>query len=286
MKQVKYPISVRLFFQSGDPSGICESYMDNFNGIVHRVPRSFINDKTLSGEINRAGVYFLVGTINNEHRLYIGEAEIVVDRLKSHDKSSDKSWFSEAIVITSEQDFLNKAKIKYLENVFYEQAKIANRYKLEQTTPTKSKLSKIDIGTLTEFVHKTQIMISALGYKFFEEVEPIDEVNDEKVYFYFKKDTPEEAKGYRTKEGFVVCSGSYVNPNEANSLHAWMSDSRKTDQDKIVDNRLTEDISFSSSSFALGFVAGSSRSGNELWKTEGGIKLGDFIKENDDIKTS
>ena len=64
-----------------------------------------------------------------------------------------------------------------------------------------------------------------------------------------------QVKGYRTKEGFVVYSGSYVNPNEANSLHAWMSDSRKTNQDKIVDNRVTEDISFSSSSFALGFVA-------------------------------
>lgn len=46
-KQTKFPISVRLFFESGDPSGICESYMDNFNGIVHRVPRAFINAKSL-----------------------------------------------------------------------------------------------------------------------------------------------------------------------------------------------------------------------------------------------
>lgn|SRR5690554_317519 len=46
-KQTKFPISVRLFFESGDPSGICESYMDNFNGIVYRVPRAFINAKSL-----------------------------------------------------------------------------------------------------------------------------------------------------------------------------------------------------------------------------------------------
>lgn len=66
----------------------------------------------------------------------------LIERLKSLDKSSDKSWFSDVVVITSEQSFLNKAKIKYLENIFYEKAKKANRYKLEQTTPTKSKFIK------------------------------------------------------------------------------------------------------------------------------------------------
>src|SRR5690606_22637464 len=46
-KQTKFPISVRLFFESGDPAGICGSYMDNFSGIVHRVPRAFMNAKSL-----------------------------------------------------------------------------------------------------------------------------------------------------------------------------------------------------------------------------------------------
>lgn len=122
-------------------------------------------------------------------------------------------------------------------------------------------------------------MISALGYKFFEEVEALDEINDDRVYFYYKKDTPEEAKAYRTKEGFVVCVGSYVNPLEAKSLHSWMKDSRKLNQEKIVNDKLIEDISLSSSSFAAGFVSGYSSSGNEVWVTKDGVKLGDYIKE-------
>lgn len=187
MNQHNHPISIRLYFENGDTSGICESFMDNFNGIVHKIPRPFLYDDRLINEINRPGVYILIGNINGKNNLYIGESENVFDRLKSHEKSSDKGWFSEVIVITSEQDFLNKAKIKYIENELFEVAKEAKRYNLNQTVPTRSTLSRIDRGTLSEFIYKIKLMIVALGYKLFDSVVAIDEINNERVYFYYKK---------------------------------------------------------------------------------------------------
>ena len=272
-----YPISLRLFFELGDPTSICEAFMDNFNGMVHKIPRAYIYESKLQEEIKKPGVYFLTGINNGEHKLYVGESEDVLERIKSHEKDEKRSWFSDVIVITSEQDYLNKAKVKYLENIYYDLATKAGRYTLEQTIPTKSKLSKVDEGSLVEFVKKTKMMISALGYKFFDEVEAMDEINNERVYFYYKKGTKQEAKGYRTKEGFVVCKGSFISPTEVRSIHSWVKNSRDANKDKIIDNYLMEDLSFNSSSFAIGFVTGSSRSGNNVWTTAENMKLGEYI---------
>jgi len=41
------PISLRLFFEPGDPTSICEAFMDNFNGMVLKIPRSYIYESKL-----------------------------------------------------------------------------------------------------------------------------------------------------------------------------------------------------------------------------------------------
>lgn len=272
-----FPIKINMYFESGDPSGICEVWMDNFNGIVYKIPRTFLNESSIKSSINVPGFYFLIGTVNQEKRVYIGEGEDVLERLKTHNLKEDKDWFSEVIVVTSERNYLNKAKIKYLENTFYNIAKAANRYIVEQTNPTKSKLGKSEEGTLLEFIEKTKVLVTALGYKIFEGIE--QKQNDESfTTFYFRKGTEKQATGHLHPEGFVVSKGSYVRPEEAPKLYSWIKETRKNNKDKIVNSLLTEDILLNSPSLAVNFVAGTVGSGNQQWKTADGITLGEYLE--------
>jgi len=279
-----FPIKISLFFDKGDPSGICEAWMDNWDGYSFKIPRTFLEDKVLKKEISKPGVYFLFGQVGNDTQVYIGESEDVSERLKSHNNDDKKSWFSEVVVISCESQYLNKAKVKYLESVFYEDACKANRYKVDNSSkPTKSSLSRSDEATLQEFIHKSKILITSLGYKVFEEIvtTEVESVDDNK--FYYRYGTEEQAQGFRHPEGFVVCKGSYVRPKEAPKLYPWIKMARKINKSKIVNDLLIEDVLLNSPSLAFSFVAGFGGNGNNYWKTTSGTTLGNIIENETNV---
>jgi hypothetical protein len=63
------------------------------------------------------------------HPAYIGEAEIVRDRLKQH---KTKEFWVFAIVLVSKDENLTKAHLRYLESRLPEEAAQVNRFTLEQ----------------------------------------------------------------------------------------------------------------------------------------------------------
>ena len=281
MANKTYAIKMHLFFKDGDPSGVCEAWMDNWSGHAYKLPRTMFKDpKVIEALEKRPTVYFLFGQTGGDTRAYIGQSDVINTRLDQHDKDPDRGWFSDAVVIIADRDYLNAANIKFLESVFYEDAKKADRYELDNVVkPSKSNLSESDQATLEEFIDKTMLLISALGYKIFDEiVKPRATTASPETYFYYRKGQPEEAKGYRHPEGFVVCKGSYFKPAEAPKLYAWIKTARQNHLDKIVDNKLAEDVLLNSPSLAIGFVTGNSANGNDIWKTQDDRKLGDIIE--------
>jgi hypothetical protein len=96
-------------------------------------------------ELESAGVYFLLGTNpdTGNAQAYIGEAEVIRDRLKQHKAKALEFWNS-IVVFVSKDENLTKAHVRFLENRLWQESKIAGRYELENINGSNPKLPESD----------------------------------------------------------------------------------------------------------------------------------------------
>ena len=102
--------SVRLFLVDGTPSGLITAEIMNWTGHVLVSPRSRLAEALKRKETDRTGVYFLIGDDPNfegKQRVYVGEADCVADRVKTH--AREKDFWTHACLITSKDENLTKA---------------------------------------------------------------------------------------------------------------------------------------------------------------------------------
>lgn len=155
--------SLELFFVDGKAEGLLTAEIFNWTGHVLVVPRIQLSNALRRKESNYTGVYILLGDdgTSNLIRAYIGEADDVAARIKSHD--TNKDWWTTAILITSTGNSLNKAHVKYLESRLVEQALTAGTLKLDnQNTPPKPSLSESSIANMEQFLEYLYIVLPAI----------------------------------------------------------------------------------------------------------------------------
>ncbi|MCK8493978.1 GIY-YIG nuclease family protein [Spirosoma sp. RP8] len=211
--------------------------------------------------------------------VYIGEAEVVLDRLNQH--LAKKDFWYETIVFTSKDENLNKAHIKFLENRIYELAKSARRYTvLNEVTPTRSAISEPDQAEMQEFIENVRLLLNTLGHKVLEEKrESHAPYEQTKSSFVLKGPRGVDAQGEPTAEGFVVFQGSKASltavpsfPDTLNQLRTRLVAENKLQQTEEA-YVFTEDFIFSSPSTAASVILGRSANGQVEWKTATGIAL-------------
>ena len=114
---------------------MCE--LSNWNGRIYKINRNELSKFENRPDSKNTGVYFLFGkNEDNFETIYVGEAENIYARLCQHLKKDEDYW-NECVVVTSKDNFLNKAHVKYLENKFYNLAKDSGRaIVLNNNTPT------------------------------------------------------------------------------------------------------------------------------------------------------
>lgn len=224
---------------------------------------------------------------NDEDSVYIGEAENVKERLVQHLRDAaaerEKYHWNTAVIFIGRD--LNKALIRYLENRLIELAKASNRYEiLTKNTYKNTVLKESQIAAMEEFLDNIKVLVNALGYKVLEPLRQsntTDKGQDENL-FYFKTGAV-DAVGTVTAEGFVVLAGAKINEKTSDkSLSKGMIKLRKKHFDAGHVNAgfvTTEDILFSSSSAAAGFITGYSISGPANWKTKNGRTLKEIEAE-------
>ena len=81
------PYTIRIFVPDGDPEGIRIIDRMNWTGVGIAFPRSKWLEVNRRDDIQRAGVYILVGYEDEESNiptLYIGQADGVKNRIDSH----------------------------------------------------------------------------------------------------------------------------------------------------------------------------------------------------------
>ncbi len=285
--------SINLFLMDGEPSSRIKCTLQNWTGIVYKIPRTMLeNCKEGSNDIvkhlKQTGIYFLLGEDLNsgQKAVYVGQAvarkngDGLLCRLLEHKRNlKEKYWadWNEVIVLTTQNNSFGPTEISYLENKFTNLARSAGRYLVKNgNEPNVGNFTEEKESELLEYIDYAQIIIGVLGHMIFEPLLKDSKKNSKKSpVFSFKGKLKAEA--IFTNEGFVVLKGSQIDPSIKPSMSNSAIKAREINREKISqDFVLMEDILFTSPSAAAGFVGGSSLSGNELWKTKDNKSPKDF----------
>lgn len=273
-----YGKTIELFLVNGTADSLITAELSNWNGKAIKIPRTEVPGCSRD-DLRGIGIYFLICQGNDGiDSVYIGEAEVIHDRLKQHiaDHQSGKESFYWNTAVAFVGRDLNKALIRFLENRLVEIARESAYKVLTKVTYKNTVLKESQIASMEEFVENVKILMSTLGYKVL--VSP-PKATDNTTYLYCKG-SGANAKGFVSNGGFTVLKGSLVSTHTVPSMEVHAKSMYKLrnamEQEGIIsDSVFSRDYEFTSPSAASTVVLGRSSNGNVDWKTKDGVKLKD-----------
>jgi hypothetical protein len=159
--------SIRMFLVDGTPNGIISAEIMNWTGHVLAGPRTLLPDLLKRSEITRTGIYLLTGPdpeVPSRALAYIGESDNVGKRLAQHNRDEDKDYWDHACVVTSKDQNLTKAHVRYVESRLISIAGAAGRATLANgTAPYYGYLPEADIADMEFFIEQIRIVLPVLG---------------------------------------------------------------------------------------------------------------------------
>ena len=277
--------TIKLFLPLGDAKSLRTAEISNWTGKAVAAPRTELEDLLQREELDKSGVYILIGTDPSSGLpfAYIGEAEVVRDRLKQH--KSREFWIS-AIVFVSKDENLTKAHIRYLEGRLISEATNAARFTLDNSQAGGSKLPESDREDMEVFLSRIRQLLPVLGSDILIPVgQPAAKRQPGGTLLCRVKDAV--GRGHRTPDGFVILKGSTAVLRERQAAHKWPS-SIAIRKKLIADGTLvqkdglylfTRDVELSSPSAAAAVIQGGSANGLVEWKTKDGKFLRDLDEQ-------
>lgn len=271
--------TIKLFLPRGDGKSLRTAEISNWTGKAVAAPRTELEELLAREELDKAGVYILTGTdpATNTPLAYIGEAEVIRDRLKQH--KAKEFWVS-AIVFVSKDENLTKAHVRYLESRLLTEAAKVGRFTLEQNQATGSKLPESDREDMEVFFSRIRQLLPVLGSNILAPiVQPTTKAQPGGMLYCKIKGA--EARGQRTANGFVIFEGSTAELEERPSAESYPGVtaqrkqliSEKTLVEKNGQLLFTKDCEFTSPSAAAVVIHGGSANGLTAWKTKDGTTL-------------
>ncbi len=274
--------TLKIFLAFGDPKRLRTAELSNWTGKAVSGPRSEF-DKILAREESlSSGVYFLTGTDpeTNKSAIYIGEAECVRDRVKSH--LSKDFWNNITFFITKDEN-LTKAHIKYIEGRLIATAQVAGRSVVMNSQGSGARLPESDREDMEVFLEKMQQVLPVLGVEAFVKIASKEQVEkQEDIISCNIKGLA--AKGYLTPNGIVVLKGSQAVLLERESAKkcpsVMVQRNKLIEEGSLVQNNgayvFVKDIEFSSPSSAAATIHGGSANGLTAWVNSRGVQLKDL----------
>lgn len=294
---MSYGKSITVYLMDGDSSQRYQVTLDNWNIKAYKIPVGLVAASNSLDSIHTAGVYFLFGYVEGQKSVYVGEAEDVYRRLTQHIPEKDGYiWDNAVVFIASEIGVLDKARVKYLENRFYNIIKDANSYRLlNRNEPTKSTITKYSEDAMEVVIDNIKLIIPVLGYTPFENLISESEFSSENEEIFYIKNTKLQAKcrfnldiymfnSDNPQSGlmpFTLLKGSQIS-NVKSSLRKSLKQLRQEciDSNAIKDGILQKDLRcFDSASYVAGFVLGRSSNGKIELKTNDGQTFKDWLAE-------
>src|SRR5437870_224816 len=198
--------TIKLFLPRGDAKSLRTAEISNWTGKAVAAPRTELDELLQREELDKSGVYILSGTdpLSGSPRAYIGEAEVIRERLKSH---KAKEFWITAIVFVSKDENLTKAHVRYLEGRLISEAIQIGRFTLENFQAGGSKLPESDREDMEVFLSRIRQLLPVLGSDILAPIaQPAAKAQPGGVLFCRIKGA--EERGQRTANGFVILHGS------------------------------------------------------------------------------
>jgi hypothetical protein len=276
---MKETATVKIFLAQGDPGSIRIAEISNWSGKAVAGPRTQLDLILERDEAKKPGVYFLTG-INPEtgkDRVYIGEAEDIRSRVKGH---LERDFWKTIVFFVSKDENLTKGHIKYLEGKLIEMTRGAERFELENTSSSGSRLPESDAADMDVFLAKTEQLLPILGQEFLKPIAK-RETKAKKSDLLYCEIKNVKASGRQSESGFLVLQGSETVLEERPSakkypysakLRAQLSSDGilRTEKSKMI---FTKDFEFSSPSAAASVIHGGQANGLIAWKDSKGVSL-------------
>jgi hypothetical protein len=274
--------SIELFFVDGLPDGMVTATIPfQWSGHVLVTRRTQLKEAISREEAKRPGVYLLVGDMDGEATLYVGETDELKARITQH--ASTKDWWDTAILITSNGEPLNKAHVRYLEHKMFADAKRINKIALSYGQgPSGSSLSEAARAHMDDFLENIYLVLPALRFDFFSEQakddSPASPERNSGSAVYFTFDVPKHGVKARARweDGkFIVEAGSLAREKWASTAsHPTYRDLYEllVDQGILIHRGshrvFSKSYEFNSTSAAAAVVSGRPASGPKSWIVE------------------
>lgn len=280
--------SIRLFLVDGAPNGLLTAEIVNWTGHVLTGPRSKLPEILERPECARTGIYFLVGPDpENSMRplVYIGESDDVAARLKQHNRDEGKGgkdFWEKVCLVTSKDQNLTKAHVKYLESQLMAQARQAGRCGLvNNTAHDYGVLPEADQSDMAFFAEQIRIVLPVLGFDFLKAAAESGSARQTPA----SPDSPLfeiRIPKHDIKAQAREIDGEFVVLKESLARESWVSEHKgysdlfqQLVQDEVLvadgngQRRFTKDHGFSSPSAAAAIVSGRNANGRTSWCVEG-----------------
>lgn len=273
--------TVRLFLAEGTPGGLVTAEIMNWTGQVVTGPRSHLANLLARPEVKKTGVYVLLGDDPNgvdNLRIYVGESDDVSVRLKDHE--AKRQFWDRVVVLTSKDENLTKAHVRYLESRLITIAHRAKRSSVENgTAPAPPRLPEADVSDMEYYLSQVQIVLPVLSINAFRQavsvVTPGAATHPVSPAFEAGLGGQARASAEEIDGEFTVLKGSRATPWKGTTT------SYKALQDRLVtdgtlhldpasgDLIFTRDKVFASPSAASAIVLGRNSNGRIEWRIKG-----------------
>lgn len=276
------PATIRLYLPHGDARRLRVCEVSNWSGKALAAPRTDFALLLQRPECDSSGVYVLLGADGDAPLAYIGEAEIVGDRLKQH---RSKEFWNTIVVFTSKDENLTKAHVRYLESRMMVEAERCGRSRLDNRAESNARLPESDRDDMEVFLQRIRQVLPVLGVDLLTPIAATTPISgpDRSVYTKVKN---AQAKGLLTDTGFVVFKGSTAvlelrpSSSEKEDFAARKRKSLLSDGSLVQNaNGLLEfkkDVEFLSPSGAAAVIQGGTANGLTAWKNKDGKSLKDL----------
>ncbi len=277
--------TLKIFLVYGDPKRLRTVELSNWTGKAVAGPRSEFDSVIGREESLNAGIYFLTGVDpdTNKSVIYIGEAESIRDRVKSH---LSKDYWNHIAFFISKDENLTKAHIRYIEGRLIEAAKSVGRAVVINGQGSGSKLPESDREDMEVFLEKVHQILPVIGIESFVKTGGNEKpgIDTEILTCSIKSVT---ATGYLTPNGMVVIAGSEAVLKERTSAKKWpavLVQRNKLIEDGILIEKndkwiFSKDTEFTSPSAAAAVIHGGSANGLTAWKNKSGKLLKEIESE-------
>ena len=282
-----------VYMTDGTAYGPRFSEIGNWVGKAVYSSRAALNKIMNRSEFDNPGVYCLKGDPTDDafdEKIYIGEAENIKARLKSHLGDQNKD-FKELIFFISKDELLTKTQIRYLESRLVQLAIQAKTAQIDNSNnPRLPTLHEADVSDMEYFLEQIKLILPVMGFNFLipstadlKATRDDEDTTENETYFIKSKSF--RATMTETDQGYIVAKGSEAKKSLSNSCTQTYRNMRR----KLIETNIlvesgdklifSEDAVFNSISAAANMVLGRNSNGFLEWVNKDGKTFKEIQEE-------